>query len=102
MIKDLKCPQCGRLNKAHDSASSSKVNPDEGDVALCWTCLAPSIFVINKDTGEASLREPTTDEYILLNKDPQIGVLLQARKVTHTPLETIRKSRRDSKRKDSQ
>lgn len=99
MILDLKCPHCGRLNKAHGSADGNKAAPDDGDLALCWTCLAPSFFVVDQETGDITLREATTAEYILLGKDPGVGALIQARKVTHTPEETYRRYRRDYKDK---
>jgi hypothetical protein len=94
MIKDLRCPHCGRLNQAHDSATGEKQDPDDGDLAICWTCIAPSFFVKDPETGDITLREPTTDEYILLNKDPRVGALIQDRKVTYTPGQTIRRARR--------
>lgn len=99
MIKDLKCPHCGRLNRAHDSADGSKVDPEDGDLAICWTCLAPSFFVVDKETGDTTLRDATTEEYILLGKDPRVGALINARKVTFTPQQTFRKYRRDNEGK---
>ncbi len=72
------CPSCGHHLRGHDSVTDPAAVPAEGDVAMCASCLAPSLYALTP-LGALVLRTPTVDEELELQTAPQLAAALRAR-----------------------
>lgn len=86
-LLDLPCPHCSRVNENHSHAEGLERAPQNGDVAVCWSCRGIGIYTIGA-LGTA-LRKPTETEAADLVGDPYIRGVLGALAESYDPLQAL-------------
>lgn len=97
-IKQQQCPGCGyRMDTSADVYNGGRA-PEEGDISICLSCGAPTIF-----TKEGTLRTPTTQEKLDLSQNKQVleAQLVRASVVGDKIKQRINKQQQNERRRQS-
>lgn len=85
IVRDLRCPHCGRINNVHQALDGGKP-PESGDVGVCWKCHGLVVL-----TPFGFLRPPRdAEEAAELEADPRIKRARAAMSEAYTPSQAIR------------
>lgn len=92
MSRAIPCPSCGRLNDQHAHTGGVDA-PSPGDVAICWGCGQPAVFVATAyGLGQ---RAATETERVEILADPEVRRALDALGLAVTPQQALRTLRGD-------
>jgi hypothetical protein len=85
MEDDMHCPHCLRAAEVHEGLDPD-ARPEcarDGAASICWICLQPSVFT-RTDTGELTLRRPTSAERAEILAEPDAQAVIQVIRETRS------------------
>lgn len=93
-MPDLRCPNCMTILDAHE-ALAEDARPNDGDVSLCWRCMAITVF----DDNSSVLRRPTPAERARIEASPEyrtaIDIMVTTKSAGGTVFDALSQLRRN-------